>query len=54
MSWVVTDLALLRRVRDDKGTRFVLEEIAPGFTVEEVLALTEMKVEVSASVGSMA
>ena len=54
VSWVVTDLALLRRVRDDKGTRFVLEEIAPGFTVEEVLALTEMKVEVSASVGSMA
>lgn len=52
VSWVVTDLALFRR--DDSKGCFVLEETAPGFTVEEVLALTEMKVEVAPSVKSMA
>jgi 3-oxoacid CoA-transferase len=46
---VVTDLALLRR----RDGAFVLEEIAPGFTVEEVLALTEMDVRVAAEVGRM-
>jgi 3-oxoacid CoA-transferase len=35
---VVTDLAVLRRV----GGRFRIEEVAPGFTREEVAALTEM------------
>jgi 3-oxoacid CoA-transferase len=40
---VVTDLALLRR----HGGRFVIEEIAPGFTPEEVIALTEMEVGVA-------
>jgi 3-oxoacid CoA-transferase len=46
---VVTDLALLRR-RDGE---FVLEEVAPGFSAEEVLALTEMKVKVSPELGVM-
>lgn len=43
---VVTDLALLRRV----GDHFRLEEVARGFTVEEVLALTPMRVDVAPSV----
>lgn len=46
---VVTDLALLRR----RAERFVLEEIAPGFSVDEVLAATEMEVEVAPTVGVM-
>jgi 3-oxoacid CoA-transferase len=35
---IVTDLALLVR----QGDRFVLEEVAPGFSVEEVQELTDM------------
>lgn len=46
---VVTDLALLRRY----GAGFVLEEIAAGFTVDEVLAMTGMKVEVADDVKVM-
>ena len=46
---VVTDLALLRRVN---GV-FRLEEIARGFTVDEVLALTQMNVEVGPDVDIM-
>ena len=46
---VVTDLALLRR-RDGP---FVLEEVAPGFSAEEVLALMEMDVRVADDVGTM-
>jgi 3-oxoacid CoA-transferase len=46
---VVTDLALLRR----RPSGFVLEEIAAGFTVEEVLARTGMRVEVAKPVGIM-
>jgi 3-oxoacid CoA-transferase len=38
---VVTDLAVLRR----QASGFVLEDVAPGFTAEEVIALTEMDVE---------
>ncbi len=38
VDWVVTDLAVLHYVKD----HFVLEAIAPGFTAEEVIALTEM------------
>jgi acyl CoA:acetate/3-ketoacid CoA transferase beta subunit len=34
----VTDLAVLRRT----DGHFVLEDVAPGFTPEEVAALTEM------------
>jgi 3-oxoacid CoA-transferase len=39
---VVTDLAVLRR----QPSGFVLEDVAPGFTADEVLALTEMDVEI--------
>ena len=39
---VVTDLAVLRR--RDGG--FVLEDLAPGFTASEVLALTEIEAKV--------
>lgn len=46
---VVTDLALLRR----RNGRFVLEEVAPGFTPKEVLDLTEMDVMVPPEVGTM-
>ena len=43
---IVTDLALLRR--EDDGFR--LDEIAAGFTVDEVLALTAMPVRVAGQV----
>jgi len=39
---VVTDLAILRR----RDGAFVIEEVAPGFTFEEVQALTEMDVKI--------
>jgi acyl CoA:acetate/3-ketoacid CoA transferase beta subunit len=38
---VVTDLAVLRR--GERG--FAIEEVAPGFTREEVLSLTEMRLQ---------
>ena len=47
---VVTDLALLVR----RDGQFWLEEVAPGFTPEEVLALTDMEVRVSPKLGTMA
>ena len=46
---VVTDLALLRR----QDGVFVLEEIAPGFTVDEVMSLTEMEVRVAPHVATL-
>jgi len=49
VSYVVTDLALLRW----DGDRFVLDALAPGFTADEVIALTEMKVAPGPSVGAM-
>jgi 3-oxoacid CoA-transferase len=49
VSYVVTDLALLRRERN----RFVLDEVAPGFTPQEVVALTEMEIAVAPNVGTM-
>ena len=39
VNYVVTDLALLRW----DGNRFVLDEVAPGFTSQEVVELTEME-----------
>ncbi len=39
---VVTDLAVLCR----RDGAFVLEDVAPGFTPQEVLALTEMEARV--------
>jgi len=50
VDYVVTDLALLHWRED----RFVLLEVAPGFTVDEVLGLTEMPVSVAPNVGTMA
>jgi hypothetical protein len=34
--------------------RFVLEEVAPGFTADEVLSLTEMDCVAAAHVGTIA
>ncbi|MGE5526437.1 MAG: 3-oxoacid CoA-transferase [Rhodospirillaceae bacterium] len=47
---VVTDLALLRW----DGERFVLDEVAPGFTAAEVMDLTEMRLVPASQVGTMA
>jgi 3-oxoacid CoA-transferase len=49
VTWVVTDLALLRW----DGARFVLEQVAPGYSPEEVVALTEMDVLVAPNIGTM-
>ncbi|MBI3043158.1 MAG: 3-oxoacid CoA-transferase subunit A [Betaproteobacteria bacterium] len=49
VTYVVTDLALLRW----DGARFVLDEVAPGFAPEEVVALTEMEIAIPSSVRSM-
>jgi len=46
---IVTDLALLVR----RGNRFVLEEIAPGFSVEEIQQLTDMELLVADNVRVM-
>jgi len=35
------------------GARFVLDAVAPGFTPQEVVALTEMEVAVAPSVRTM-
>jgi 3-oxoacid CoA-transferase len=49
VTWVVTDLAVLRW----DGKRFVLEEVAPGFTAQEVIAMTEMEVAAAPNVKTM-
>ena len=48
-NWVVTDLAVFHLV--DGG--YVLEAMAPGFTVEEIRTLTEMDFKVAPSVAVM-
>jgi 3-oxoacid CoA-transferase len=48
---IITDLALLRR--RSRADRFTLEEIAAGFTVDEVLSLTGMEVSVADEVRVM-
>ena len=50
VDYVVTDLALLHR----EGGRFVLKEVAPGFTPQEVVALSEMEITIPENVGTMA
>jgi 3-oxoacid CoA-transferase len=50
VSYVVTDLALLQW----QDGRFVLLEVAPGFTADEVIALTDMHVERAAAIPFMA
>jgi 3-oxoacid CoA-transferase len=49
VSYVVTDLALLRW----HDGRFVLDEVAPGFTPREVMELTEMTLVAAPNVGTM-
>lgn len=49
VSHVVTDLAILRW--DD--TRFVLDAVAPGFSPQEVIALTEMELTAGPDVKTM-
>ncbi len=49
VTYVVTDLALLRW----DGKRFVIDEVAPGFTAQEVITLTEMGLVAAPSVGTM-
>ncbi len=49
VSYVVTDLALVH-FKDGKA---VLEEVAPGFTAEEVMKLSEMEMVAAAKVGTM-
>jgi len=49
VTYVVTDLALLRW----DGKRFVLDAVAPGFTPQEVIALTEMEIAAGANVRTM-
>ena len=50
VSYVVTDLALLHW----QDGRFVLEEVAPGFTTQEVMALGDMEMTPAANVKNMA
>ena len=49
VTYVVTDLALLHW----QDGRFVLQEVAPGFTAREVMELTEMEVTAAPDVGTM-
>jgi 3-oxoacid CoA-transferase len=49
VSYVVTDLAILRWDQD----RFVVDAVAPGFTPQEVVALTEMDIGAGANVRTM-
>jgi 3-oxoacid CoA-transferase len=49
VTYVVTDLALLRW----DGKQFVLDAVAPGFTPQEIVALTEMKIAAGANVATM-
>jgi len=48
---IITDLALLRR--PSRADPFTLEEIAAGFTVDEVLSMTGMTVDVADEVRVM-
>ena len=49
VSYVVTDLAVLRWDKD----RFVVDAVAPGFTPQEVIALTEMDIGAAPNVRTM-
>jgi 3-oxoacid CoA-transferase len=49
VTYVVTDLAVLRW----DGKRFVVDEVAPGFTAQEVIAMTEMEVVAAPNVRTM-
>jgi 3-oxoacid CoA-transferase len=49
VSYVVTDLAILRW----DGRQFVMDAVAPGFTADEVIKLTEMEVAAAPNVRTM-
>src|SRR5262245_1788169 len=49
VSYVVTDLSVLRW----DGGKFVLDAVAPGFTPQEVIALTEMPLTAASNVRTM-
>ena len=49
MDYIVTELCVLHRTEDG----LVLEELAPGVTVEEVLAKTDAELIVPTQIGSM-
>ena len=49
VTYVVTDLALMRW----DGKRFVLDEVAPGFTAQEIIAMTEMELVAAPAVRTM-
>jgi 3-oxoacid CoA-transferase len=49
VTYVVTDLAILRWDR----SRFVLDAVAPGFTPQEVIAMTEMEIAPAPNVRAM-
>ncbi|MNC97717.1 hypothetical protein D3C83_154690 [compost metagenome] len=49
MTYVVTDLALMRW----DGKRFVIDEVAPGFTAQEIIAMTEMELVAAPAVRTM-
>jgi len=50
VNWVITDLCLFQW----NGNRFVLRELAPGFSIDEIRSLTEMGFEVADTVRPMA
>ena len=50
VNYVVTDLAVLKW----QDGHFVLQEVAPGFTADEVIALTDMQIEKAADIKFMA
>ena len=49
VSYVVTDLAVMRW----DGKRFVLDAVAPGFTADEIIAMTEMELVAGPNVRAM-
>ena len=49
VNYIVTDLALLHW----RDGRFVLEEVAPGFTPQEVIGLAEMEIAPAPNVRTM-
>ncbi len=49
VSYVVTDLAVMRW----DGKRFVIDAVAPGFTADEIIAMTEMELVAGPNVKNM-
>ncbi len=49
VSYIVTDLAVMRW----DGKQFVLDAVAPGFTADEIIGMTEMKLVAGPNVRDM-